>query len=118
MIKLVAILVCCVGIVAAWILPFLILAIHDVHGHSTMREFEINQLIDENKLAELLERPGYENYSIEQRIRDIGATKVYLAVQSVAITALFLFVAGLVLASVPNPERLAATNRDNQMNDP
>lgn len=119
--KTLIVVLCASGVALAWILPQIILAIHDACGMSTTHEFEVYGLIDERKLDELRSQEGYENYSIEQRVRSSGATGLYLNYQSVVLTAVFALIA-LIVMCVPGqapatyqtePQRSASHNRTN-----
>jgi hypothetical protein len=80
-------------------------------------------LIDEQKLEELKSQEGYENYSIEQRVRSNSATGLYLNYQSVIITVVFGFIAFIVMC-VPGKEPVTAqtetagTSRHNRTSNP
>ena len=61
-------LFCVIGIVLSWFGPQFLGAYHDVWGMSITAEFKASDLIDQQKLAELRQEPGKEDYSIEGRI--------------------------------------------------
>jgi hypothetical protein len=97
--KAVTFFLCASGIALAWIMPQIILAIHDACGMSTAHEFEVHGLIDHHRLEALRAQQGFENYSIEHSIRANGAIGLYFKYQSWLISSLFGLIALVVLLS-------------------
>ncbi|MBN8603278.1 MAG: hypothetical protein J0M26_19740 [Planctomycetes bacterium] len=104
MIKWSIISLCGFGILLTWLLTEAILAVNAAHGHSVVREFEILELIDRAKLEELRKLPSHKDYSIDKRVKDIGATKFHFGVFRIVLTCLFVVITLLALA-VPKPDQ-------------
>ena len=93
------------GALLAWILPHIVLAIHAAHGMSTVHELETYRLIDTDRLDELRTEIGNPNYSVAERIRSVGATKIYLPIVSYVLIGVFGLIGFLAWRS--SPEHLA-----------
>lgn len=104
MIKWSIISLCGIGILLTWFLTAAIIAVHLAHGHSVVREFEVLELIDRAKLEEVRKLPSHQDYSIYQRVNDIGATNFHFGVFRIVLTCLFFVIALLALA-VPKPHQ-------------
>ncbi|MEO9932410.1 hypothetical protein [Rhodopirellula bahusiensis] len=89
------------GIAASWVLPLLIRAVYDAHAFSTVREFEIYNMIDVDAVEAY--RTAYDDpdYSIFGRVRVIGALHIYIPILSSFLTCLFALIGILAWRSSP-----------------
>ena len=78
-----------VGVAMSWLLPSALLDLHDTVAYSTLYEFSSRGIIDTAALEEWKRRPGEEDYSPYQRMKDIGGLHVYFPVMSSALTVVF-----------------------------
>ena len=79
-----------VGIAASWLIPMLVLHLHDTHAFSVYREFAQRGMIDRQAVVEWRKRPGEEDYSIDKRMQQIGGMHFYLPLLSKILTGVFL----------------------------
>ncbi len=77
------------GVAMSWVLPSVLLALHDTVAYSTLVEFHSRGIIDKQALEEWKERPGEEDYSPYERMKDIGGLHVYFPVMSSVLTVVF-----------------------------
>ena len=101
--------ICAIGIALTWFLTSVILQIHAVHGFSTVKEFESLELIDLAKLEELKKEPRYKDYSIYNRVRDVGAINHHFDIFRFVLSFVFIVIAILALA-LPKPIRANQTS--------
>ena len=90
-----------IGVVASWSLPHLIRAIHEVHAFSTVREFEIYNMIDVQQVEAYRSEYDSPDYSIFGRVRDVGGLRFYFPVLSTILSGLFAAIAILAWRSAP-----------------
>lgn len=104
---------CALGIALTWILPRIVLAIHAACAMGIASEFKGLNLIDEQRLKDLREEKGYEDFSVEHRIRDTGRIEDYLGIQSGIITTVFALI-GLIVWCFPSVQAssVAVSDRD------
>ena len=105
------ILVSLIGVVASWLLPQLIVAIHETHAFSTVREFELYNMIDVQQVEAYRNEYNSPDYSIFGRVRDVGGLRFYFPVLSTILSSLFIAVAILAWRSAPTDD---TSPRDDQ----
>ena len=78
-----------IGILLSWLLPSVILAVHNAHAYSTYIEFTSRDLIDISAVEEWRKRPGEKDYQIQRCMQEIGGLRYHLPKMSWILTALF-----------------------------
>lgn len=68
-----------------------------------MHELETYRLIDEQRLQEVRVELNDPDYSVDQRVREVGATHLYLPIVSYILMALFAVVGLLACLANPSP---------------
>lgn len=96
-----AVFIATLGVMASWLLPGVILAIHDASGISVAAELRIYHLLDPVRVEEMQARFSEDGYSVEQRVRSVGALDVYLPLMSCILSGLFAALGYLSYRSVP-----------------
>ncbi len=89
------------GMAAAWLLPLLMLAMHEAHAFSTVREFEIHNMIDVEQVEAYRNAYASADYSIYERVREVGGLRFYFPVLSAILSAIFFAIAVLAWYSIP-----------------
>jgi hypothetical protein len=105
--------ICVIGIALTWFLTSVILQIHAVHGFSTVKEFESLDLIDLAKLEELKKEPRHADYSIYERVKEVGATNHYFNIFRFVLSFVFVVIAIMALA-LPKPIRANQTSKSHE----
>jgi hypothetical protein len=78
------------GILASWLIPSLVLALHDTHTISTYAEFRRAGMINQEAVEEWRKRPGQEDYSVTKRMQQIGGMHRHLPLLSWILTGIFV----------------------------